>query len=362
MQALRLVLHASSGIISNWVNKAQLHTPTEEGLTLTEEQIIDEEKTEEEEEEEEEEEKMEKYREAGIVAHEALVKAVSMVELGVKLVDICEAAENYILQQGLGISFPLNISLDNHAAHYTSPPDDENVIGEKSIVKLDLGAHKDGYVSDTAFTVTLDENLASLVEASNQALKVAIDTIKPGVMTNEIGALIEETIKRYGYRPIRDLSGHLVDKYELHGPKIIPNIAMPHGKEFEEGEVYGFETFATTGSGRVHEDRSKCYIFSLLPIRVSVRSKAARRGLAYVAREFKQLPFTERALRREFKPADAKFTLRELQMRGALHRYHVLSEVKEAMVAQSEHTIILTADGVEITTLPSGSSLWDFFE
>lgn len=137
---------------------------------------------------------------------------------------------------------------------------------------------------------------------------------------------------------------------------------MPHGKAFEEGEAYGFETFATTGTGTVHEDQSKCFIFSLLPLRVSVRSKAARRGLAYIAREYKQLPFSERALRREFKAADAKFTLRELQLRGALHRYHVLSEEKGAMVAQSEHTILITADGVEITTLPSGSSLWDFYE
>ena len=326
---------------------------------MTEERVIKEEKTEEE---EEQEKKEEKYREAGKVAHDALVKAVSMVQPGVKLRDICEEVENFILQQGFGLSFPFNISLDNHAAHYTPPPDDEGTIGENSIVKLDLGAHKDGYISDTAFTVTLDESLAPLVEAANQALKLAIERIKPGVKTNEIGVLIEETVKSYGYRPIRDLSGHLVDQYELHGPKIIPNIAMPHGKTFEEGEVYGFEIFATTGKGTVHEDRSKCFIFSLLPIRVPVRSKATRRVLAYIAREYKQLPFSERALRREFNAAETKFTLRELQLRGALHRYHVLSEIKGAMVAQSEHTILLTADGVEVTTLPSDSPIWGFLE
>ncbi len=327
---------------------------------LTEEREVEEKQPDNE---EESVEKEDKYREAGKAAHDALVKAISMVEPGVKLLDICETAENFILQQGLGISFPFNISIDNQAAHYSSPPDDSTVIEENSIIKLDVGAHRDGYVADTAYTVTLDESLNPLVESANQALKIAIDAIKPGVKTNEIGALIEETIKSYGYRPIRDLSGHLVDQYELHGSKIIPNIAMPHGKPFEEGEAYGLDIFSTTGTGKVHEDQSKCYIFSLSPMRVAVRSKIARKVLSYIVREYKQLPFSERALRREFtKAVQTKFALRELQRGGILNRYHVLSEEKGAMVAQAEHTILITSDGVEIPTLPSGSSIWDMFD
>lgn len=333
---------------------------TEGGIHLAEDHVINAEIKEEE--DEEKEAKEEHYRQAGQIAHDALVKARAMIKPGAKLLDICEKTEEFILQQGLGISFPFNISLDNFAAHYTSPPDDEATIGEKAIVKIDVGAHKEGYVADTALTVTLDETLAPLIEAANQAMRRALETINPGIKTNEIGRIIEETIKSYGYRPIRDLSGHLVDQYELHGPKIIPNIVLPHGKDFEEGEAYGLDIFATTGKGTVHEDQSKCFIYSLLPIRVSVRSKITRRVLAYIAREYKQLPFSERALRREFKAAETKFTLRELQSRGALHRYHVLAEEKGAMVAQSEHTILITADGVEVTTLPCDSPIWDVLE
>lgn len=329
------------------------------GSHLAEDHVIEEDKQEQEE-EEEEGTKEEKYRHAGIVAHQALVKARDMIKPGARLLDICEKTEDYILQQGFGISFPFNISIDNLAAHYTSPPNDEGTIGEKAIVKIDVGTHKDGYVADTAFTVTLDETLTPLVEAVNQALKHSIETIKPGVKTNEIGRIIEETIKNYGYRPIRDLSGHLIDQYDLHGPKIIPNITLPHGKAFEEGEAYGLDIFATTGVGTVHEDHNKCFIFSLLPIRVRARSKATRKVLAHIAREYKQLPFSERALRREFNSAETKFALRELQSQGALRKYHVLSEAKDAMVAQSEHTILITADGVEVTTLPNDSPLWDF--
>ena len=97
----------------------------------------------------------EKWRRAGVVAKEALALARPMIEPGVKVLDIINTVEDYIRANSSGTSFPCNISLNNIAAHYTSPLNDETIIEEGDLVTVDCGSHVDGCIADTAFTVAL---------------------------------------------------------------------------------------------------------------------------------------------------------------------------------------------------------------
>ena len=297
----------------------------------------------------EEEEKFEKYRKAGKAAKEVREIARKIVQPGTPIIDICERVESELLSRGVGLSFPCNVSINNVAAHYTSPPDDKTVINERDVVKIDFGAHVDGYIADTAFTVSFNPEHNKLIEASERALEVAIDLIKPGVETKLIGEKIEETIKGYGFRPIKDLSGHLLDQYFLHSSKIIPNISVPHGTKIEEGEVYALETFASTGSGSVTE-APYAYIYSLMPFRVPLRFKGSRQVLGLIQKDFKTLPFAERWLAKKISKAGLKFAIRELTEKGVLRAYNVLSDKKGSLVSQAEHTLIVLKDGCEVIT------------
>jgi methionyl aminopeptidase len=246
-------------------------------------------------------------------------------------------------------AFPTNVSINNIAAHYSSPPEDESKIMENNVVKIDFGVHIDGFIADGAFTISFNPDYEKLVEASEMATKNAIEVIKPKVKTNEVGKVIEETIKKYGFRPIRDLSGHILGEYELHGPKNIPNIKVPFGKQIEVGEAYAIETFATTGKGYAHET-PYVYIYGLIPVRAPIRSKLARSVLGNIVKNYGSLPFAQRWLMEKLSYGQLKLAFRELVNNGLLHEYHVLADIKGSHVSQSEHTIIVTNDGCEITT------------
>ncbi|MEM3526379.1 MAG: type II methionyl aminopeptidase, partial [Candidatus Jordarchaeaceae archaeon] len=272
---------------------------------------------------ESEEDKFEKYRKAGRAVKSVREIARKIVQPGTPIIDICEKLENELLNREVNLSFPCNVSLNNIAAHYTSPIDDKTFISENDVVKIDFGSHVDGYIADTAFTICFKPEYEKLIEASEKALEAAIGMIKPGVETKLIGEKIEEIIKGYGFRPIKDLSGHLLDQYLLHGSKIIPNISIPHGVKIEEGEVYALETFATTGSGSVTE-APYAYIYSLLPIRAPLRFKGSRQVLNLVQKEFKTLPFAERWLAKKVSKAGLKLAIKELTEKGLFRAYNVL--------------------------------------
>jgi methionine aminopeptidase len=55
-------------------------------------------------------------------------------------------------------------------------------------------------------------------------------------------------------KAIRNLNGHSINPYQIHGGKSVPIVRGGDMTKMEEGEVYAIETFGSTGRGEVHED------------------------------------------------------------------------------------------------------------
>ncbi|MHA1909878.1 MAG: type II methionyl aminopeptidase [Candidatus Thorarchaeota archaeon] len=298
---------------------------------------------------EESEDPWDKWKRAGVVAREALAIARPMVKPGTKVLDIVQATETHILENATGIAFPCNVALNNVAAHYTSPLDDETEIIEGDLVTVDVGAHIDGCISDSAFTIALNPDHEALVKAAEAATTVAIKMMRPGAKLNTIGALIEDTIVSAGFKPIKQLSGHQMDEYELHGEKQVPCVSGKAEVTIEEGEIYAVETFASTGSGNV-TDLPKPVIYQLLPVRVPVRFKGSKQFLGIARKEYGEFPFAERWLAERMGHATMKMAIRELGQNGALIGHNILAEEKGEFVAQHEHTVLITEKGRIQTT------------
>jgi methionyl aminopeptidase len=311
--------------------------------------IVPAEKQIEKEEDEETKDEWEKWRRAGVVAREALNLARPMVEPGAKVLDIINTVENYIRENSSGTSFPCNVSLNNIAAHYTSPLNDETVIQEGDLVTVDCGSHVDGCIADTAFTIALNPDHQDLVKAAEDATNVAIQMMRPGAKLNTIGALIEDTITNAGFKPIKQLTGHQLKEYELHADKQVPCISGKSEVLVEEGETYAVETFASTGSGNI-TDLPNPTIYQLLPIRVPLRFSGSKQFIGIARKEYKEFPFAERWLAERMKHATLKMAIKELRQHGALYAHPILAEEKGEFVSQHEHTIIITARGHEKTT------------
>ncbi|MFC7196731.1 type II methionyl aminopeptidase [Halosimplex aquaticum] len=289
-----------------------------------------------------ESEQYEKCREAGEILAQVRDEAAERVEVGGSHLELAEWTEDRIRELGGKPAFPVNISIDEEAAHATPSVDDEETFGEE-MINLDIGVHVDGWLADTAVTVDLSGN-PELAEAPAEALGAAIDLIEPGVETGEIGAAIEEVIDGYGYNPVVNLTGHGLGHWEQHTTPNIPNREVAQSVELEAGDVVAIEPFATDGGGKVQEGSDE-EIWGL-EREGSVRDRNARQVLEQVTEEFKTLPFATRWLDN----SRASMALRRLERQDIVHGYPVLKEEDGFLVSQKEHTVIVTEDGAEVTT------------
>ncbi len=284
---------------------------------------------------------LEKYLKAGEIIKEVKKEVVRLVKPGKKLLEVAEFVENKIVELGAKPAFPCNISINSDAAHFTPKKNDERVFNEGDLVKIDIGAHVDGYIADSAITIDLGDN-NDLVECARKALDNAIEIIHAGLNTAEISEVIEETIREFGFRPIVNLTGHGLERYMAHAPPTIYNVRVNRGVELKEGMVIAIEPFATNGAGRVVE-RRECEIFSLVAVK-KLRLKKEREIIRYIAEKYKTLPFARRWLE------VSDLVLARLVKQGVLRAYPVLTEISGGLVSQFEHTVIVEEDGGRIIT------------
>lgn len=289
------------------------------------------------------EEALEKTLKAGEVLKEVLRSLEGKVVVGAKLIEVAEFVENKIVELGAKPAFPCNISINSDAAHFTPAKNDERVFKKGDLVKIDIGAHVDGYIADAAISIDLGDH-SELIKASKEAVFNAIDAVKTGVDTAKLGKIIEETIRSYGFKPIVNLTGHGLLPYIAHAPPSIYNYATQRGVELEEGMVIAIEPFATDGAGRVVE-RGECEIYSLLNPK-PVRVKLLREMISEISENYKTLPFAKRWLKKA-----PEIFISKLVREGVLKEYPVLSEVSGGIVSQWEHTVIVEKDSARIVTL-----------
>jgi methionyl aminopeptidase len=284
----------------------------------------------------------EKYREAGVLAAKILRHGAQEIRVGTSYLDLVESIETRVQEEGAALAFPLNVSLNEDAAHDTASPGDERILVKGDVVKLDLGVQIDGYIADTATTIDLGNN-SRLLAASEQALESAIKSVRPGATAGDLGAAIQQEIEVRGYRPIANLTGHGLDQYILHRSPTIPNVRINGGVVLEEDMVFAIEPFATTGSGHVGEKTRK-EIYSQISQK-PVRNPAARTIMKTLT-ERQGLPFARRWLSER----KLDIALPGLVRSQILHVYPVLSDIPGSLVSQHEHTVIVTGDGCLVTT------------
>lgn len=303
--------------------------------------------------EEEKKHKIESLIKAGNIAQEVKQFIKPLLKVGTNILSLIEKAEAKIVELEGGWAFPVNVSINNIAAHYTSPiKDDELTIENGDIVKIDLGVHVDGYIVDTAFTKSFndDKALENIIQATEIALEAAKMMAKPKINTKELGKKIEDIIKGFKYNPIKELGGHQIERWTVHGKKQLPELGNQGGDIMEEGEVFAIEIFASTGEGTVHNTNNS-YIYELNPYagRVPLRRKLSKQILGHINKNYKTLPFAERWLAKDFRMG-VVFGLQELVQQGKIHVHYVLAEQKGEFVAQSEETILITEDGFKQLT------------
>lgn len=296
------------------------------------------------------EEILESYQRAGEIASKVREEMNNATREGMLIIQVCEKAEKMIRKLGGKPAFPCNVSVNEIAAHYTSPPGDDRRIPEGALVKIDIGVHVDGYIADTATTVCFDSEYVDMVRAAEEALETAIKVIRPRLSTSRLGSEIQRTIESRGFKPISNLTGHQLGRYMVHTGKSLPNVSHSSMSKIRVGDVYAIEPFVTVrnAKGRV-ENGSEAHIYRFIKRR-SLKRPESKKLLRLIEARFRTLPFAERWLISHGEREQHGAALSELLASKCIMAYPVFVEVSRKKVAQAEHTLYISEEGPVVLT------------
>ncbi|KAK4496733.1 hypothetical protein PRZ48_012716 [Zasmidium cellare] len=314
------------------------------------------------------------YRQAAEVHREVRKYAQKMIKPGMSLTEIAEGIENGTrhltghmgLEEGdnliAGVAFPTGLSLNHCAAHYTPNAGNKMVLKEEDVMKVDFGVHVNGRIVDSAFTMSFqpqyDNLLAAVKDATNTGVRLAGIDARLG----EIGEGIQEAMESYEVeingttypvKSIRNLNGHTIGHYSIHGGsagKSVPIVKGGSNEKMEEGEVYAIETFGSTGKGIVRDDMETSHYAKVADApKVALRVASAKTLLRSIDKNFGTLPFCRRYLDRL---GHEKYLLglNNLVQSGIVQDYPPLVDVKGSYTAQYEHTILLRPNVKEVVS------------
>jgi methionyl aminopeptidase len=287
---------------------------------------------------------LERWREAALISARARSVGVAAAVPGARRREVAEAIEEAIRSAGAQPAFPANLSRNVEAAHYTPSPEDEGVLVAGDLLKVDVGAHLDGAIADTAETVEVGggHRHDHLRSAVREAVEAGIAEVRAGVSVDTISGAIERAIHARGLKPVRNLTGHTIERYLLHAGKSIPNASGMSTDRLEEGEIVAIEPFASNGAGEIENG----------PFGNIVRFRREPTGAPAPVRawfeRFRTLPFTARWI-----PPSERGLLPGV--RRQLQSYPVFLEAGGGLVAQWEHTVLVRPDGAEVLTRGGGA-------
>jgi len=280
----------------------------------------------------------------------------SYIKPGILLIDMCQRIEDMnrklVGENGLkaGLGFPTGCSLNNVAAHFSPNAGDKTVLGYDDVMKVDFGVHVNGRIIDSAWTVAFNPRYDPLLQAVKEATNAGVAAAGIDVRLCDIGAAIQEVMeshevtldgKTHQIKCCRNLNGHSIVPYSIHGSKSVPSYDNGDVQKMEEGEVFAIETFGTTGKGYVMSG-GECshYMKNIDAPHVPLRLPSARSLLKFIDTTFDTLPFCRRWLDRG---GQTKYLmgLKQLVDSDIIIACPPLYDVKGSFVAQYEHTFIL---------------------
>ena len=292
----------------------------------------------------------EQYVKSGRITRDVKAWVKGYLRPGLRYADLSKAVEDEIRARGGAPAFPCGVGVDSVTAHFAPQESDRSLFTEKDLIKVDFGTHVDGYVTDTAVTVTFNSEYGLMLEATERALATAIEVAKKDGRVGEIGSAVFKEASRFGFKTIENLTGHTVDRYMVHAGKSIPNVYIRSLQTLAKGDVFAIEPFLTPASAAGYVvDGQSVTIFSVVA-RKRTGDAELDAFVEAVWAERKTLPFTPRWYTGNRSPQEVDEILRKLVAKRVVKAYPTLVEASGSPVAQVEHTMALDAGGLVVLT------------
>lgn len=316
---------------------------------------------------------VQKYKTAGAIVNKTLQNLIQSCKVGASAKALCQKGDNLLEQEAnkkykneedikKGIAFPTCLSVNNCICHFSpSKNDPDYTLKAGDVVKIDLGAHIDGFIAVAAHTIVVGANAenkctgraADVVLAAYHASQAALRLIKDGTSNYAVTDAVQKIANEYKCKPIEGMLSHQLKQFKIDGEKTIiqnPTIAQKkeHEKcQFEKYEVYAMDVLVSTGEGLGKELGTKVSIYKKTEENYLLKLKASRAFYAEVKKKYGSMPFNLRNFEEE---AKAKMGVNECVTHKLVEPFQVLYEKHNEIVAQFKNTVLILPRGLQIVT------------
>lgn len=317
-----------------------------------------------------------KYKMAGEIVNRVLKHLVAKCVEGQSVRELCAEGDKMLEEETgkvfkkekdmkKGIAFPVCASVNNCINHYSPlASEGDTVLQSGDLVKLDLGAHLDGFIAVVGHTVVVGASKESKVTgrkadvmlAAHYCAEAALRLVKPGNHTYAVTDTVSKIAEIYKCKPVEGMLSFQLQQGLIDGEKtIIQNPTEAQRKEverhyFETHEVYGVDVIISTGEGQGKEMDARVTIFRATEEVYSLKLKTSREFYSKVQKNHGTMPFNIRSFDDEKK---ARMGVVECVTHKLVDPYPVLWEKSGEFVAQYKFTVLLMPNGQnKITGLP----------
>jgi methionyl aminopeptidase len=202
-------------------------------------------------------EQLDKMRVAGRLAAEVLEMIAPHVVPGISTGELDRICHDYIVNVQQAIPAPLNYkgfpksictSINHVVCH--GIPSDTKLLKNGDIVNIDITVIKDGYYGDTSqmFTIgKVPEHAQRLIAITQECLYKGIALVRPGARLGDIGHVIQQHAETNFYSVVRDYCGHGIGT-EFHQEPQVMHFGKPGtGLELREGMTFTIEPMINAG-------------------------------------------------------------------------------------------------------------------
>ncbi|XP_056305591.1 proliferation-associated protein 2G4b [Danio aesculapii] len=310
-----------------------------------------------------------KYKMGADIANLALKTVIEAAKPGVSVLSLCEKGDAFIAAETgkvfkkekeikKGIAFPTCVSVNNCVCHFSPiKSDPDYMLKDGDLVKIDLGVHVDGFISNVAHSfvvgATKDAPVtgrkADVIKAAHLCAEAALRLVKPGNQNSQVTEAWNKIAQSFKCMPIEGMLSHQLKQHVIDGEKtIIQNPTDQQRKdhekaEFEVHEVYAVDVLVSTGEGKARDSGQRTTVYKRDPSKqYGLKMKTSRMFFSEVERRFDAMPFTLRAFEDESK---ARLGVVECAKHELLQPFSVLHEKEGEHVAQFKFTVLLMANG-----------------
>jgi curved DNA binding protein len=277
---------------------------------------------------------------------------------GKKIIDLCKLGDKIITEElsdvyknikNKGVGYPTSISTNNMTGNFSPLDEDQTVLKKGDLVKIELGAHIDGYVAVAAETFSLEaeenEEKTRLLDALRAVEESLASLLVPGTTNLTIAEAVNEVVAKHNCSLVKEVNFNQVERLNLNGEKTIILRTEPDQKkkpeefELEENEVYSINIMLSNGDGKVRPGETRTTVYQKSSQSgYNLKLKTSRGIFNEINHNFQYFPFTLRSFKDIIK---ARMGINELVTHNNVDPLPVLFEKPDKLVVQKRYVVIL---------------------